>query len=79
MRSRTSRRAPPTSEHLSEEVLAQLGDDDCPTQAAEGDDGKPTVIKSIALEGDSATMTTDESESTFERSEDGSWIVTAFQ
>jgi hypothetical protein len=66
-------------EHLSEDVLAQLGGDDCPTKAAEGDDGKPTVIKSIALEGDSATMTTDESSSTFERSEDGSWIVTAIE
>jgi hypothetical protein len=66
-------------DHLSEDVLAQLGGDDCPTKAAEGDDGKPTVIKSIALKGDTATMTTDESTSTFERSEDGSWIVTAIE
>ena len=63
-------------DHLSEDVLEQLGGDDCATQAAEGDDGKPTVIKEIALDGDTATMTTDESSSTFERSEDGSWIVT---
>ena len=66
-------------DHLSADVFEQLGGDDCPTQAAEGDDGKPTVIKSIELDGDTATMTTDESTSTFERSEDGSWIVTAIE
>ena len=66
-------------EHLSEEVLEQLGGEDCPTQAAEADDGKPTVIKSIKVEGDAATMTTDQSTTTFERSEDGSFIVTAIQ
>jgi hypothetical protein len=66
-------------DHLSEDALDQLGGEDCPTKAAETDDGKPTVIKSIDLEGDSATMTTDESTTTFERAEDGSWIVTAFE
>jgi hypothetical protein len=65
-------------DHVSEDALAQLGGDDCPTKAAESDDGKPTVVKSVALEGDSATLTTDDGSSTFERSEDGSWIVTAF-
>jgi hypothetical protein len=66
-------------EHLSEDVLEQLGGDDCPTQAAEADDGKPTVIKSIKLEGETATMTTDQSTSTFETAEDGSWIVTSIE
>jgi hypothetical protein len=65
-------------DHVSEDALEQLGGDDCPTKAAESDDGKPTVVKSVALEGDSATLTTDDGTSTFERSEDGSWIVTAF-
>ena len=66
-------------DHLSEDVLEQLGGDDCPTAAAEQDDGKPTVIKSIKLEGETATMTTDQSTSTFETAEDGSWIVTAIE
>ena len=64
-------------EHLSEEILEELGGEDCATQVAEADDGKPTVIKSIKVEADTATMTTDESTTTFERAEDGSWIVTA--
>ena len=63
-------------DHLSEDVLAQLGGEDCPTQATETDDGKPTVVKSIDVKGDTATMTTDESSATFERAEDGSWILT---
>ena len=51
-------------DHVSEDVLKQLGGDDCPTNAAEGD---------------SATVAIDETTTTFERSEDGSWIVTELQ
>ncbi|HEX8743997.1 MAG TPA: DUF4333 domain-containing protein [Thermoleophilaceae bacterium] len=66
-------------EHLSEDLLEQLGGDDCPTQAEEQDDGKPDNIKSIEVEGDTATMVTDQSTTTFERSEDGSWVATAIE
>jgi hypothetical protein len=66
-------------DHVSEDVLKQLGGDDCPTNAAEGDSGKPAVVKSIDLQGDSATVAIDETTTTFERSEDGSWIVTELQ
>jgi len=67
-------------EHLSEDLLEQLGGaEDCPTQAEEGDDGKPTVIKSLELDGDTATMVTDESTTTFERDEQGAWVATAIQ
>lgn len=66
-------------ERVSEEVLEALGGDDCPTKAAEEADEEPTVIESIKVEGDTATMKTDKSTTTFERSEDGSWIVTAIE
>jgi hypothetical protein len=66
-------------EQLSEEVLEQAGGEDCATQAAEEDDGKPTVVKTIEVEGDTATMTTDESTTTFERAEDGTWVITAIE
>ncbi len=66
-------------EHLSEELLEQLGGEDCPTQAEEQDDGKPTNIKSIEIEGDTATMVTEESTTTFERAEGGGWVVTAVE
>ncbi len=70
-------------EHLSEELEAQLledaGAEDCAEAAAAGDDGKPANIKSVTVQGDSATVVSDKSTSTFERAEDGSWIVTAVQ
>jgi hypothetical protein len=66
-------------DHLSEDILEQLGGDDCPTQAAEQADEKPTVIKTIEIDGDTATMTTDKSTTTFETAEDGSWIVTGIE
>jgi hypothetical protein len=64
-------------EHVSEEILEQLGGEDCPANAQEQDDGKPTVIKSVKVDGDTATMVTDESTTTFERDEQGAWVVTA--
>ena len=67
-------------DHLSDDVLEQLGGaEECPTQAEQGDDGKPTVIKTLKVEGDSATMVTDESTTTFERDEQGSWVATAIE
>jgi hypothetical protein len=66
-------------DHLSDDILEQLGGDDCPTQAADQDDGKPTVIKSIKLEGASATMVTDESTTTFEQDDSGAWVATAIE
>lgn len=64
-------------EHVSEEILEQLGGDDCPANAEEQSDGEPTVIKSVRVEGDTATMATDESTTTFERDEEGGWVATA--
>ena len=66
-------------EHVSEDILEQLGGDDCATAAAEQDDGKPTVIKSIDVQGQSATMVTDESTTTFEQDEQGAWVATAIE
>jgi hypothetical protein len=66
-------------EHVSEEVLEQLGGEECPTQLAEADDGKPAVIKSVDVQGDTATLVSDQSTSTFERAEDGSWVITAIE
>ena len=67
-------------DHLSDDVLEQLGGaEECPTQAEQGDDGKPTVIKSLKVEGDTATMVTDESTTTFERDEQGGWVATAIE
>lgn len=67
-------------EHLSEDVLEQLGGaDECPTQAQEDDDGKPTVIKSLEFDGGTATMVTDESTTTFEQDEQGAWVATEIQ
>ena len=70
-------------EHISEELASVLttdaGTDDCAEAAEAGDDGKPTVIKSLEVKGDTATMVTDQSTTTFERSEDGSWVATAIE
>jgi hypothetical protein len=66
-------------EHVGEDLLEQLGGEDCPTAAAEQDDGKPTVIKSIDVQGDTATMVTDESTTTFERDEEGAWVATTIE
>jgi hypothetical protein len=66
-------------EHVSDDILEQLGGDDCPTAAAEGDDGKPTVIKSIDVKGATATMVTDESTTTFEQDDDGTWFASAIE
>jgi hypothetical protein len=69
-----------TCEHLSEELVEQFGGEEgCPQAAEEGDDGKPTVIKTITVEGDTATMETDEATTTFERAEDGSWVATSIE
>jgi hypothetical protein len=65
-------------EHLSEELLEELGGADCPTAAKEGDDGKPTTIKSLEVKGDTATMETDEATTTFERVS-GGWVATAIE
>jgi hypothetical protein len=67
-------------EHLSADLLEQLGgEEDCPAQATEGDDGKPTVIKSLDVQGGTATMVTDESTTTFEKDEQGSWVATSIE
>jgi hypothetical protein len=66
-------------EHVSEDILEQLGGDDCPTAAAEQDDGKPTVIKSLDVQGGTATMVTDESTTTFEQDEQGAWVATTIE
>ena len=66
-------------EHLSEDLLAQLGGDDCATQAQEQDDGEPTAIKSLKVDGDTATMVADDQTTTFERDESGGWIATDIQ
>jgi hypothetical protein len=66
-------------EHVSDDILEQLGGEDCPTAAAEQDDGKPTVIKSIDVQGATATMVTDESTTTFEQDEQGAWVATAIE
>ena len=66
-------------EHVSEDLLAQLGGDDCATTAAEQDDGKPTVIKSIEVQGGTATMVTDESTTTFEQDDQGAWVATTIE
>jgi hypothetical protein len=74
--------ADPTTacEHLSEDLLEQLGGEEgCPDQATEGDDGKPDVIKSLKVDGDTATMVTDQSTTTFERDEQGAWVATDIQ
>ena len=74
--------ADPTSicEHIGDELLEQVGGEEgCPQQAREGDDGKPTQIESIEIEGDTATMKTDQSTTTFERDESGGWIATSIE
>jgi hypothetical protein len=67
-------------DHLSDDVLEQLGGaEECPTQAEQSDDGKPTVIKSLKVEGGTATMVTDESTTTFEQDDQGAWVATAIE
>ena len=66
-------------ENVSEELLEQLGGEDCPTQAVEQDEGKPANIKTIEVEGDTATVVSSESTTTLERAEDGSWFLTAVE
>jgi hypothetical protein len=66
-------------EVVDEELLEQLGGEDCPTQAAENDDGEPANIESVTIEGDSATVVSDKSTTTLERAEGGGWIITAVE
>jgi hypothetical protein len=66
-------------EQVSEEILEQLGGEECPQRAQEESDGKPAEIKSIEIEGDTATMVTGEGTTTFERAEGGGWVVTAVE
>jgi hypothetical protein len=66
-------------EQVSEEILEQLGGDECPQRAQEEADEKPAVIKSIDIKGDTATMVTEDSTTTFERAEGGGWVVTAVE
>jgi hypothetical protein len=66
-------------EHLGEELLEQLGGEDCATQAEEQADPEPTKIESVEVEGDTATMVTDKSTTTFERDESGGWIATSIE
>ncbi len=66
-------------EEVSEEILEQLGGEECPQRAEEENDGKPAVIKSIKIEGDTATMVTEDSTTTFERAQEGGWVVTAVE
>ena len=70
-------------EHLSEEIqqtlIEQTETGDCAEAAEAADDGEPANIKSLEVEGDTATMVTSESTTTFERDESGSWMVTAIQ
>jgi outer membrane lipopolysaccharide assembly protein LptE/RlpB len=66
-------------EGFQEQLLEQAGTDDCAAAAQEGDDGKPAVIKSVEVKGDTATVVSDQSTSTLERGEDGSWLITAIE
>jgi hypothetical protein len=66
-------------ENVTEEILEEeLGGEECPQRAQEADE-EPTKIKSIKVEGDTATMVTDESTSIFERAEEGGWVLTGQQ
>ena len=67
------------SEELEQALLEEAGTDDCAEAATASDDGKPAVIKSVEVEGDTATVVSDKSTSTLERAEDGSWIITAIE
>ena len=66
-------------ENVTEEILEQIGGEECPARAQEENDGKPANIKSLEIEGDTATMVTDESTSTLERAEGGGWVLTAVE
>jgi hypothetical protein len=66
-------------EGFQEELLEQAGTDDCAEAAQAGDDGKPAVIKSVEVEGDTATVVSDKSTTTLERGEDGGWLITAIE
>ena len=70
-------------EHLSEELqqtlTEQAGASDCAEAAEAEADEKPANIKSIEIKGDTATMVTDETTTTFERDEAGGWVATAIE
>lgn len=66
-------------EHVSDEVLEQLGGGDCATQAEENADEAPAIIESVEVSGDTATVVSDKATSTLERDEQGSWVITAVE
>lgn len=73
-------------QHVSEEALEQLEttEEDCPTDAAENADEEPANVQSLEIEGDAATMVTNDADgsettTTFERGEDGAWVVASFE
>ena len=66
-------------ENVTEEILEQLGGEDCPAQAEANADEEPADIKSLKIEGDTATMVSSQSTTTFERAEGGGGVVTAVE
>lgn len=66
-------------DHLSQDVLDQLGGDDCAQQATDSDDGKPADIKSVKVNGDEATLVSSESTVSFGKDESGAWVITQVQ
>lgn len=66
-------------ENVTEEILEQLGGEDCPAEAEANADEEPAVIESVTVEGDTATVVSDKSTSTLERAEGGGWVITAVE
>jgi hypothetical protein len=67
------------SPELQEALATDAGESDCAAAAEASADEEPANIKSVKISGDTATVVSDKSTSTLERSEDGSWVLTAVE
>jgi hypothetical protein len=69
-------------DHMSPELREAAEEDtgeDCKTAAENSGDDAPANIKSVKISGDTATVVSDKSTTTLERSQDGSWVLTAIE
>jgi hypothetical protein len=69
-------------DHMSPELKAAAeadAGDECEAAAASQAEEEPANIKSVKVNGDTATVVSDKSTSTLERSDDGAWVITAIE
>ncbi len=61
------------------EAAEEEAGEDCETAAEKTADEEPANIKSVEVKGDTATVVSDKSRATLERSQEGAWLLSAIE